>query len=570
MKIPAVTVTSKSGSGLSASPHLLKSWIIPFLIAVIAIFSYLNGINGEFVFDDIPIIQLDSFYTDQDTSIVDCWNRSYWPSGMEIGQHRPLTILSFLLNTRIAGLSPVAFRIFNILLHAAVALLVFRLAVVLGLGRILAIFAGILFAVHPLHTEAVIPATGRAELLCAFFVVIGLIIHISSYRYHNLAGKRVKWKYHILTAFALLLACWSKENGVILLPLCLLYDIIFQIKKPEKEEWKKQIFSFIRRYSLSAAAMIVVIITRISGTGLLIPNVAGTDLYVDNPLIGVPLITRIITAMHIQGMVIIKFFWPQILAHDYSYAQILPTGNPGDLYANLALFSFIILPLILFYLMPFRRKMVLFLFGSYIISILPAGNFITPAGTIFGERLYYTPSVWLLFISLMLLFFITKRIRKQIPSAGIFLYILLAAAVTASLFRVYIRSEDWRNQWTLALSAVEVSPHSIKTWNNLAKELGRKGEYNKAVEACNRGLRIKAADNSLLTNRIYFYIAAKRYQEAEKALREVISLGSEDPEMFNFLGGILAGEGNIDEAKRYWRHSLKIKPDQPAIIDALK
>jgi len=53
-------------------------------------------------------------------------------------------------------------------------------------------------------------------------------------------------------------------------------------------------------------------------------------------------------------------------------------------------------------------------------------------------------------------------------------------------------------------------------------------------------------------------------------LKEIIALGSKDPEMFNFLGGILANKGDLKEAKELWRQSLQIKPDQPKIIDALK
>jgi len=470
MKVEEFIIKNNSREGLHAPSQLLKSWIIPVIIAIIAVFSYINGIKGEFVFDDIPLIQLDSFYTDSNTSMIDCWNRSYWPSDMAIGQHRPLTLFSFLLNTRISGLSPIAFRIFNILLHAIIAILIFRLAILLRLGKILAIFAGILFAVHPLHTEAVIPATGRAELLCGLFVILGLITHISSYKYRNIKAGRSRWKYHIVTALCFLLACWSKENGVILLPLCLLYDFLFQINLKkivqgimQKTESQNQIKSLIHTYIPFSIALAVAVITRIIGTGSLMPKVAGSNLFVDNPIIGAPFLTRIITALHVQGMVIGKFLWPKVLAHDYSYAQILPTDSLSDFYANIAIFTLIVLPLILSYLMPARRKMILFLFGAYIISILPAGNFITPTGTIFGERLYYTPSVWLFLITLLLLCFITKKIKSTLPAIRIVLYIFLISAIIASIFRTYIRSEDWRNQWTLAMSAVKVSPNSIKT-----------------------------------------------------------------------------------------------------------
>ncbi len=580
---------NREKTSYTLTSRILKSWGIPFCIATIALFSYINGINGEFVFDDIPIIQLDNFYSDSDTSMVDCWSRSYWPAEMASGLYRPVTLASFLLNVKTSGIYAPAFRLFNILLHAIIAILVFRLALRLRFGHIPAIFAGIVFAVHPLHTEAVIPAIGRAELLCAFFVILGLLSHIKAYQY-KITKTHSVWKYRIATGLFFLLACWSKENGVILLPLCILYDLLFQLnlikichfsKRSRRAESETcnlsnrdceecHIHSLIMTYLPIIIALTIVVISRIAGTGTLMPRIVGTDIFVDNPLIDAPLLTRTITALHVQGMVVVKMFWPQILAHDYSYAQIIPSCNLLDPYAILAIFSLLLLPLLLCVLLPKRKKIILFLGGAYIISILPAGNFLTPSGTIFGERLYYTPSLFFILLFMLIIFDVAKKMRSSIPRLRVVVASILSIAIIAAILRDFARSEEWRNGWTIALSAVEVSPNSVKTWNNLAKELGRKGEYEDAIAACNRGLQIMPDFESLLTNRIYYYIALKRYNDAEKALMEIINAGSKDPEMYNFLGGILATKGKMNEAKQKWRQSLKIKPNQQKIINALE
>jgi len=325
---------NRTPTGLKAPNHFLQSWAIPIVIAVVAIFAYLNGMNGEFIFDDIPLVQTDPFYTDVDSSWLDCWNRCYWRKELAIGQHRPLTLLSFLINTQISGIYSPAFRVFNLLLHVIITLLVFKLAVKLRLGRVLAIFAALIFAVHPLHTEAVIPTSGRAELLCGLFIILGLIFHISSYSNRlkcNVTSSAIQPEerpqgnasallFPILTGICFLFACWSKENGVVLLPLCLLYDLLYQIKLKDFCNISKVkecgmgclICSLIKRYCPLVVSLGIAIATRLYGTGMLMPKLkSGTALSIDNPLIGAPFATRLLTAFHVQGMVIYKFFWPE-------------------------------------------------------------------------------------------------------------------------------------------------------------------------------------------------------------------------------------------------------------------
>jgi len=193
----------------------LNPFKIYLLIALAATLSYLHGLNGEFLMDDIPLISEDPFYVAEDSSFADCWKRTYWQGRRSLGQYRPLVGFSYLVNARISGLNSRMFRLTNLLLHIAVAILVFILADQLRTGGISALLAALLYAVHPIHTEAVIPASGRAELLCAFFILTGLISFIRILKTTN-----VKIWMYLLPAASLILAMWSKENGIILIPLC--------------------------------------------------------------------------------------------------------------------------------------------------------------------------------------------------------------------------------------------------------------------------------------------------------------------------------------------------------------
>ena len=169
------------------------SFFVPAIIVLVTVAAYLNGINGDFVFDDIPLVSSDSFYSSESTTFADCWKRAYWRDGMSIGQYRPLTVASFWLNAKLTGMDSPKFRIFNLMLHVVISLLVFKLGMRLRLGKLTAFLSALVFAVMPLHSEAVIPTSGRAELLCAIFIIAGLICYIK----YGFSGAELNTPFHI-------------------------------------------------------------------------------------------------------------------------------------------------------------------------------------------------------------------------------------------------------------------------------------------------------------------------------------------------------------------------------------
>ena len=137
-------------------------------IALLAALPYLNGLSGDFVFDDVgvirdnPVIQRDPAWR--------VFTTVYEPGAL----YRPLTMLSYVANARVDG-GPMGFHAVNVLLHVAVALAFYALALQLLAAPTAAWIAAALFAVHPIHTEAVTGIVGRAELLAALFSIAALL-----------------------------------------------------------------------------------------------------------------------------------------------------------------------------------------------------------------------------------------------------------------------------------------------------------------------------------------------------------------------------------------------------------
>lgn len=125
---------------------------------------------------------------------------------------RPVVMATFAAELAIHGGTPAAMHATNVVLHAAVAVLLERWARTLGLPPAAALLAALAFAVHPVQSEAVAYVSGRTDLLCALFVLSALLVWRGARRATD--GRAC------LTTALLLLALGSKE-AALLVPLVL-------------------------------------------------------------------------------------------------------------------------------------------------------------------------------------------------------------------------------------------------------------------------------------------------------------------------------------------------------------
>ena len=173
------------------------------LIAAVAL-SYWNALSGAFQFDDYNVIV--------HNSVVHSWAGFVQDLGHGI---RPVLKFTYTLNWT-SGLCLPGFHLFNIALHAASSLLLFRLTRTLlpDLSRGAALFAALLFAVHPVQTEAVTYLCGRSGALMAFFYLASLLTYFSG------RDRGSFFLQYFVSPLLFILAVLSKEVAVTL-PLAL-------------------------------------------------------------------------------------------------------------------------------------------------------------------------------------------------------------------------------------------------------------------------------------------------------------------------------------------------------------
>ena len=149
-------------------------WALAVVVSAIVV--YLNAPGNEFVLDDTRIIR-DNLRIRSLANVPGLFTSSYWDLEGPQALYRPLVLASYAANYAVHGLSTYGYTAVNIVLHAAVSLLLFGLVRGLGGSLFAAGAAGIAFAVHPVHTEAVTGMTGRPELLAAFFFLLTMHFH---------------------------------------------------------------------------------------------------------------------------------------------------------------------------------------------------------------------------------------------------------------------------------------------------------------------------------------------------------------------------------------------------------
>lgn len=200
--------------------------------------------SAKFVYDDFPaVLENEVVWAPNETSPVSAFAHDYWgdpiDSPFSHKSYRPVTTLTFRWNVQWLGRSHASFAAVNVALHGLCVILVASLAgLVFGpANRAAVVCATLLFAVHPVHTEVVAAVHNRAELLAAVFTLLSFLCYARA-----VAGGGQRGLLLPAVAFALL-ATLSKETGIAVLGIELVYDIVWartpdtcvdESKKPEK------------------------------------------------------------------------------------------------------------------------------------------------------------------------------------------------------------------------------------------------------------------------------------------------------------------------------------------------
>jgi hypothetical protein len=215
----------------SAPPHVAprRARLAPAAVVLAALLTYAASLGNGFVWDDPVIVerQLVAFASVGDVLAPPRDIPQFSPD-----YYRPLTIATYLVDRGIGGERPFAFHLSVVLAHALASLLFWALAAQLFGARpgaaIGALGAGLLFAVHPVHSESVAWAAGRSDVLATAFLLAALVAH---------GAAPWSWGGSAASGAAAFASLAAKEAGVARYPLLLLRDLLIRATRRPLADW---------------------------------------------------------------------------------------------------------------------------------------------------------------------------------------------------------------------------------------------------------------------------------------------------------------------------------------------
>jgi hypothetical protein len=303
-------MASPPASG-SPSPRALA--LAGLLLAAVI---YLPALRNGFAYDDAIVIQHHPQVTAHAWGAL--WTSPYHVGrGMHVptGIYRPLTVASYALDHRLFGGGPTGFHATSILWHGIATALVVLLALRFGLRERGALVGGLLFAVHPVHVEAVAALAGRSDLLTTALALGAVLAALPA------PGGRPR---PALAGVFLGAALFAKEAA---LPIAALLPALPWIGEPAGGDAKAARWRASRRLAVAstcAVAGYLAIRFAVLG-GITLP--AGAVTFYENPLVGQPLPTHLFTVLGIFARAVGLIVAPVRLSPDYGFAVIEPARS---------------------------------------------------------------------------------------------------------------------------------------------------------------------------------------------------------------------------------------------------
>jgi hypothetical protein len=442
-------------------------WGPALFSALLALALYAVTLGGTYVYDDAVIVGLDDRVRNPKLW-GQFWTRD-WFNGALDNLYRPLVSQSFGLQWWLHGDRVWAFHLVNVLLHAGASALVAELGRRLANWRV-GLFAGLLFACHPIHSEAVAGLVGRAELACAVGLFGAMVLFL----------KQPMTLPRAWAIFALgLLAMLSKEQGL-LLPALLasliparraLFPTSTQTTPDRRHAQRQAMLLTFALVIWSASALIVL---REEILKLRFEWERGFLDIAMQPLIKSPPADRWLIPLGMLGRYFQLTIVPAKLSIDYGLTVIGSTISRNDpwIYIGAAvLVAGIVGAAICLYL---RKWVTLFCLLAMGLTYAPASNVVI-LSAVFGERLMYLPSAFFLIL------LATGLTRLPRPAANALLVLLLVLGC----LRTWTYVQKWNDRDAFYQYSLIQQPKSLKIHLLLADADYEKGQLSDARRIMN-------------------------------------------------------------------------------------
>ncbi len=538
-----------------------RAVVASLTIAVATVLVYSNTFDSSFHFDDVP-------------NIVENLGLRHLSSQWPPSGNRWLGYLSFALNYRLGGLGVFGYHLANVAIHVCNGLLVFWLTALTlrtpamrraEVGRIvrryLPLTAGLLFAVHPVQTQAVTYIVQRFASLATLFFLLSLAL----YGQARLSLEEVRPSkarsavLYCLSVAAAAAAMKTKEISFTLPLVAALYELTF--------------FGQRRRLLLLAP---------LAATALLIPyglvtqerslaDVLGDASHVAAETPEIPRFTYLVTQSRVVVTYLRLLLLPIRQNLDYDFRLSSSLADPAVLVAIAILLAVATAAVLL--LARARRTNrgagVLVVFGvAWFFVTLSVESSLIPIRDVIFEHRMYLPSVGALLALSTALLWALERLHSSISPA---VQVACALAITAGPLGVaaHERNLVWKNELTLWSDVVAKSPGKPRAHNNLGNAYEARGQLDDALLEYREAIQLDLGFAEAHNNLGKAYVAKGQVDDAVREYHDAIRLNPVLVEPHLGLGDAYKARGQLDDAVREYHDAMRLDPGRATTHNSL-
>lgn len=566
-------------NAVAKAPDTTRHLLAVAMLALLCLIVYYNSLSNGFVYDDLGSIVENKYIKQPGRLLTSLFSQSYFQfAGLE-ASYRPLATLSYFLIYAVAELDPFYYHLASLILHTVNAILVYWLANLILGQRLTALLTGMMFACHPVLTEAVNCIDFNDDLLATFFYLLALIYYIRI-KSEDIPSNVLAYVLSLLFYF---LGMLSKEMAITLPAIVLLYDLVLRdAGRPATDI--KQLLTVVRQRKFFYIGYMTVGLAYLCIRFIVLYNPW------ESPKASAgSLFERIIYLPdHIFSFVKLTIY-PVNLNADYVYSHPSSFFEPAVLIGTAAVaalmgFSFII-----------RRHSKASFFGIwwFLITLAPVYNLIEIYHPL-AERYLYLPIIGFCLVVPLAAYAAAKKFFAKSASVNTLTVLPIALILVIYSAATITRNPVWRDNFSLWSKTVQISPHSLvargglgmayldrgmpdeaaeqfeiaiqlnpadhKAYYNLGLVYHKKGDLKKAIEYFNRSVEMKPESLEAHYNLATIYL---QQREWDRAIHHYVKVNALDPEIalahYN-LGMAYAMAGKLNAAIAQWQTVLQIEP----------
>ncbi len=525
------------------------------LAGVLASVVFANSLWNGFAYDDSRII-LDNTELHSLETLPGAVFKPYWhgqEGAVELGLWRPTTTLLLGLEYAVSGENPALYHAVNVLGHALVsALVVFVLAHLVALP--IAFVAGLLFALHPVHVEAVANVVGGAEVMATAFLLLAVLLHLRG---------PSSWGRAIAVGAIYALAFGAKEIAVTL------PGVLFLVDAARSRLGFRDLGAYLREHWRTYLSLVVVAAAMLTIRAQILGSLANSEVALGSRLLRE--IPRVWTLAEVWTHYVRLMVFPLDLASDYTPA-VIPISTGFHALNSVG----VVLALLTFAgaLFSWRHQLLgpqrdsgpelgpgsvsarVFGFGVlwFAITISPVSNVLFIAGVLLAERTLYLPSMGAVVILAWLLVSLVQQ-RRRVGLAALALVMVLGG------WRSWTRTPTWLDDGTMFQTLIDDYPHSGRSQWLMGDIYMAQGQQSEALRAYREAIPNLGEHYGLTLEVGRKLLAGGNLRGAEALLRKA---WGEAPHLASppaLLGVVYSQMGDAQRTEQALTAAIELQPD---------